>query len=256
MNSNFLKKAEGFNSEKNRAGLNVVEVGIAVLIVGVLIALILPGTRSAGPAARRLQCQNNLRNIGIALYNYADTFGALPPAYTVDAQGHRLHSWRTLLLPFLDKEALYRQIDLNQPWDSPANTKAFNTAPDVYRCSESSGPATHTSYLAIVTADSCIQATQGLEMSTISNGDGLAQTLLIVEMPEEDSVHWMAPQDASEASFLKISKDTRLPHQSGLNVLFADSHVSYLSTEISQDLRRALISATSEDNEILYQEDF
>ncbi|TWT59424.1 DUF1559 family PulG-like putative transporter [Rubinisphaera italica] len=256
MNSNFSKKAEGFDSEKCRAGLKVVEVGIAVLIVGVLIALMLPGTRRAGPAARRSQCVNNLRNIGIALYNYADTYGTLPPAYTVDAQGHRLHSWRTLLLPFLNNVALYRQIDLNQPWDSPANLKAFNTTPDIYRCPESSSPATHTSYLAIVTTDSCIQATEGRELNTISNGDGLAQTLLIVEMPEEDAVHWMAPQDASEASFLKISNDSRLPHQSGMNVLFADGRVTFLSAEISQDILRALITATSEDNEILYHEGF
>ena len=60
---------------------------------------------------------NNIRNITLALLNYADTHKAFPPAYTVDANGNRLHSWRTLLLPYLDQQSLYESIDFSKPWN-------------------------------------------------------------------------------------------------------------------------------------------
>ena len=52
------------------------------------------------------------------------TYKALPPAYTVDADGRPLHSWRTLILPYLEQEPLYQTIDLSKPWNDPANAKA------------------------------------------------------------------------------------------------------------------------------------
>ena len=97
-------------------------------IIALLIALLLPAIRSAGPAARRAQCVNNLKQIALALHNYEQAHKALPPAYTVDAKGRPLHSWRTLILPYLEQEPLYQTIDLSKPWNDPANAKALETA--------------------------------------------------------------------------------------------------------------------------------
>ena len=94
---------------------------IITAILAVAVALFLPTVRTAREAARRSSCSNNLKQIGIALQNYADTYGSLPPAYSVDANGNRLHSWRTLILPFLEANPLYSTIDLSKPWDDPAN---------------------------------------------------------------------------------------------------------------------------------------
>ena len=71
---------------------------------------------------------NNLKQIALALLNYEQAHHALPPAYTVDAQGRPLHSWRTLILPYLDQESLYQTIDLSKPWNDPANAKALETS--------------------------------------------------------------------------------------------------------------------------------
>jgi hypothetical protein len=68
----------------------------------VLICLLLPAVRSARGPARRAQCGNNLKQIALALLTYETVYHALPPAYTVDADGKPLHSWRTLILPYLE----------------------------------------------------------------------------------------------------------------------------------------------------------
>ena len=60
--------------------------------------------------------------------NYEQAYNALPPAYTVDANGRPLHSWRTLILPYLEQESLYQTIDLSKPWNDPANARAVETA--------------------------------------------------------------------------------------------------------------------------------
>src|SRR4029077_3708459 len=113
-------------------------------------ALLLPAFRSAQPGARRAQCTNNLKQIALALHNYAQIYEALPPAHTVDANGRPLHSWRTLILPYLEQGPLYQTIDLSKPWDDPANAKANETLVPVFRCLESVGAQNKTTYLAIV----------------------------------------------------------------------------------------------------------
>src|SRR5262249_51846003 len=133
-----------------RRGFTLLELLVVVAIIGILIALLLPVTRSAGPAARRSQCVYNLKQIGLALYHYEQAHKALPPAYTVDESGRPLHSWRTLILPYLEQESLYQTIDLAKPWNDPANAKALKTIPSVFRCPEMAGPQNTTTYLAIV----------------------------------------------------------------------------------------------------------
>src|SRR5579864_1381633 len=93
----------GANSKPSSArGFTLLELVVVVIIIVVLIALLLPAIRSSGPAARRAQCTNNLKQIALALSNYEQANSALPPAFTVDAEGKPLHSWRTLILPYLE----------------------------------------------------------------------------------------------------------------------------------------------------------
>ena len=108
----------------SRRGSRLVEVLVVLSIIAMLIALLLPATRSGRYAARRAECVNNLKQIALALHNYEQAHKALPPAYTVDANGRPLHSWRTLILPYLEQESIYRTIDLSKPWNDPANAKA------------------------------------------------------------------------------------------------------------------------------------
>ena len=105
--------------------------GASCLALLIVIGLLLPMRRTASEAARRTGCGFNLRGIAQALQVYAKEHGSLPPAYTKDAQGRPLHSWRTLILPYMEEKQLFDTIDLTKPWDDPVEEEfiRMGTAP-------------------------------------------------------------------------------------------------------------------------------
>ena len=103
------------SSAVRRKGFTLVELLVVIAIIGVLVALLLPAIQAAREAARRSQCGNNMRQIGMALHNYHDTTNQFPPgAFRGTSRGSNL----IRLLPFLEQQALYDLFD----FDSPAGT--------------------------------------------------------------------------------------------------------------------------------------
>ncbi len=94
---------EPISKPSPRRRFRLIELLAVVGIIGLLIGLLLPARRTAGRAARRMQCASDLKQIALALHDYEQAYKALPPAYTVDVKGRPLHSWRTLILPYLDQ---------------------------------------------------------------------------------------------------------------------------------------------------------
>jgi prepilin-type N-terminal cleavage/methylation domain-containing protein/prepilin-type processing-associated H-X9-DG protein len=249
MNGNPVARPDiGPSARKPRRGFSLVELIVVVVIIVALLALLLPNVRSARPAARRSQCRNNLRNIALALLNYEQAFHALPPAYTVDAHGKRLHSWRALILPYLDQQAIYKQIDFSKPWDDPVNAKVFEAHVNAYWCPESRGPLNQTTYLAVVTKNSCLQPAKPRLLSEIHQP---ASTVVVIEVDADHAVHWMDPSDADEALVLGLNPKSALPHERGLNVALVDGSVQFLSAEISPADRLSLISISEADKKPL-----
>ena len=223
-----------------RAGFTIIEVVVTILIVIVLIALLMPATRIPREAAERSQCKNYLKQIGIALHNYHDVYGAFPPAYTVDANGKPLHSWRTLLLPHLDKAALYHKLDLTKPWDDPVNAEVFKQQLGVYGCSSAPIPQGQTTYLAVVTADSCLQPNQPRPLSEIK--DGISSTIVVIEVPHDHAVPWMSPQDASESLLLNLGDKPKVAHPGGRHALLCDGTVRFISKDLAVETFKALLT--------------
>jgi prepilin-type processing-associated H-X9-DG protein len=220
---------------------------LIVATIAVLIALFLPASRSARPSARRLQCMNNLKQIALALHNYERDHKALPPAYTMDANGRPLHSWRTLILPYLEQKSLYEKIDLSKPWNDPVNASASATKLAVYICPEAIDTKNTTTYLAIVGPDGFLVPGRSRRFEEIT--DDHSSTLAVIEAYEEDAVPWMAPFDADAAMVMKLDTETKLHHAGGTNATFADGSVRFLRTDTPAPMRRALLSISGNDND-------
>jgi prepilin-type processing-associated H-X9-DG protein len=222
-------------------------------IVGLVIALLLPTVRSSREAARRNSCFNNLKQIGLGLQNYADAHGHYPPAYTTDAAGNRLHSWRTLVLPFCESSPLYSSIDLTKPWDDPANAKAASTVIRFYQCpsvafDDPESPLT--TYLAIVTPESAIRAANSRTPEELEKV--AANALLIIDAPKEKAVRWMSPEDADETALSEIldSDETQSQHSGNILLgLFADGHVAAIPKDIDPAALRAMTTVSSDDDQ-------
>jgi hypothetical protein len=123
-----------------------------------------PPMEPRGIGSRPGKCVNNLKQIALALHNYHDDHGCFPPAYVADANGRPMHSWRVLILPYLEQKVLYDQYDFTEPWNGPNNSKLLATPPDTYGCPSDDRTcgvtgAWPTSYLAVVGAETALEAT-------------------------------------------------------------------------------------------------
>ncbi|WP_165069801.1 DUF1559 family PulG-like putative transporter [Paludisphaera rhizosphaerae] len=215
------------------AGLAVALLAIALLTS----AFVAQGLESA----QRARCAHNLMQIMLALENYSQRHGALPPAYTVDANGRRLHSWRALILDALDSSNAYNSIDFSKPWDDPVNAQAFAEPLSVFHCPNLTDlPVNRTVYRAIVGPRNFLLPTDPRPLATITDDRGT--TLAVVEVAAEDAVHWMAPEDADEAMVLKLGGHAKLPHADGFIVSSADAGIHFLKATTNAELRQALIS--------------
>lgn len=100
----------------------LVELLVVIAIIGVLVAMLLPAVQAAREAARRMQCGNNLKQIGLALQNYHSAIRRLPPASVTDliVNSHRFNqmSWHARILPYMEESTTYEMINFNRIWDS------------------------------------------------------------------------------------------------------------------------------------------
>jgi hypothetical protein len=107
------------------------EIGAVAFVVIVLAALILPAIQQAREAARRSQSRNNLKQIGLALHNYHESFKCFPPGAVVDKSGVGHFGWSTQILPFLDASPDFAMLWMDYPWDDPVNRQIYQR---VYPC--------------------------------------------------------------------------------------------------------------------------
>ncbi|MGQ0637619.1 MAG: DUF1559 family PulG-like putative transporter [Planctomycetaceae bacterium] len=98
-----------------KRGFTLIELLVVIAIIAVLIALLLPAVQQAREAARRTQCKNNLKQVGLALHNYVDTHGCLPNLFVAAVQPNPARigtwSWMTMILPFVDQAPLYNSLN-------------------------------------------------------------------------------------------------------------------------------------------------
>src|SRR5688572_7932810 len=108
--------------KSTRKGFTLVELLVVIAIIGILVALLLPAVQAAREAARRMQCSNNLKQVGIALHNYHDTYKNLPLGRWGSATfPNKTYGTHTLILNFIEQTNIYNSIDFTKAWDHVNN---------------------------------------------------------------------------------------------------------------------------------------
>jgi hypothetical protein len=185
---------------------------------------------------------NNLKYIGLAIHGYHDANKRLPSALTggaSDPAGKPLLSWRVALLPFLDEDALYKQFDLDQPWDHPTNKKLIAKMPKTFVVPNITAPAGMTHYRAFSGPDMPFEP--GKRLTLIGVSDGTSNVIAVVEAKEPTI--WTKPDD------LEYTAKGPLPKfgvsSQGFNAMFLDAAVRFLPLPMPDDVIRPFFACTS-----------
>ncbi len=235
-----------------------------VLIVTCAI-LILAGEVASTTASssrhlgRLLSCQGKMGEITRALHCYHSEHDSFPPAYIADSTGRPMHSWRVLLLPYLDKQALYDRYDFNEPWDGPNNRQRAAEIAVEYRCvtaDRADYADTTTSYVAVVGPETAWPGAMPMAVDDIA--DGWDRTILLVEVVDS-GIHCMEPRDLTMKEVLtgvtpeqRTRVSSRHERKKGffirsekvVNVALAGGDVRTIPEDLSPELLKAMLTSS------------
>jgi hypothetical protein len=178
----------------------------------------------------------------LAVANYHQEEGHFPPAYLAGPDGRPWHSWRVLILPYMDNAALYAEYEFSEPWDGPRNPLLAERMPDVFAFAGFDGEGnTTTNFLAVVGPETAWPAPATVRLEDVT--DDPSRTILVVENLGA-GVHWMEPRDLKFADL-----DFTLNAPGGIGsvydrpaVVTVDDAVRQLDDAISPETLRALLT--------------
>ena len=239
-------------------GFTLVELLVVIAIIGVLVALLLPAIQAAREAARRLQCQNNLHQMGLAMQNHHSAKGSFPPAFLKPGNW----GWSVWLLPFIEERTLY--ATLNPTGSVIAVNPTTTTSLKAFLCPSDPSPVVHIFYSGYARSDYAVseQVSDGGSSIKIAQiKDGTSKTLMIGErdMQNQAGAIW-AGRDTTSGVASVIGRPTwpintsyaggstccasdngctryawSSMHGGGANFVFCDSSVHFLPDTVPVD---------------------
>lgn len=202
-----------------------------------IMTLLIPAVTQARSSARRAQGMNNLKQIGLALHNYHDVNKSFPPAVLFGPDGKTPYSWRVAILPYVEGEALFRQYNFTEPWDSENNKKVLAKMPAVFRDPNDPEGSTNASYFALTGPTTIFSGKEGTQIQRIT--DGTSNTLMVVEAKRD--IPWTKPDDIPYAADKAVPK-LGGHYPDGFLGLIADGSVRFFSSSIDEKVLRGLFT--------------
>ena len=189
-------------------------------------------------------CKQNLRQIAKALNSYAADYGTYPPAVTYDAKGQAMHSWRVLILPYLNERKLYESYDMTKPWNAGENSHLQAQMPSVFMSPANTNVAVGESNYMLITGPGTLFPPNAKPGNPNQIPDGAGNTILVVETNNRIS-NWIEPVD------LDVSK---LParvgmlggiggtHKEGATAAYADGQAVFIPNDAAKPVIDGLIT--------------
>jgi len=254
--------------QRLRHGLSLVELLVTMAIVAVLLGTLFPAIQAARAAARRTQCSNQLRQVGLALHVHHDTRGKLPIGCLEwrpmsGPASRRQLAWSAFLLPYLEQQSLYEALDLQQPYDSVRNAAAATTPVPVYLCPSHPGGAEvlgRTDYGGLFGEiivdrrqdDGVFLHEQAIRFVQIT--DGLSHTLIVAEDIGGPDNQWINGRNVfvqahgiNDPRAWEFDNEIRGAHPGGAMGLMADASPRFLSATMDPHVLGQLITRDQGD---------
>jgi hypothetical protein len=254
LKSDILDQAEKFLAQVKPAREGSV---VTVKIEGteafgpMVAAILLPAVAKAREAAQRAQSTNNLKQIALAMHVYADVHKAFPPAVVIGPDGKTKHSWRVAILPYIEQEALYKQYNLNEPWDSENNKKVLDKMPAVYRHPSEAGQAPNASYFALTGEGGIFSedaSAKGTSFAQIR--DGTSNTVLAVEAKRD--IPWTKPEDVPFDTQRDVPKLGGFFHE-GYAAALADGSVHFIRSTLDPKVLKAMFTVNGNEPVVVHE---
>ena len=239
----------------------LIELLVVIAIIAVLIALLLPAVQAAREAARRTQCVNNLKQVGLAMHNYHDSNQTFPSGGWLTPRMNT--GWSSAILPGLEQRALYDALNVSFSYNAPVNSTAVYTVLNVYLCPSEPrktlwnrnqysgdlflsadadyggmyGPHGFDGYITPLVQNNPPRGAMVFNMclGLVDITDGTSQTILIGEDPEAVNALWASGHNLFDQSApinarppVELGEELSSYHPGGANVLFADGSVHFL----------------------------
>lgn len=213
-----------------------------VLILLIAVAIPIPLLdmqffRTSG--RRRSVTKNHLKQIGLALHIYHEQNTTFPPGALSDCKEHPFQSWQALILPYLDHESVFKQIDFQKSWDAPENRPPFQEEISVYLSPNTSQTRSREGYALSHFAGNklVLKQNQGMKIRE-SITDGSSNTIMAVELGEGFKP-WGAPSSLTVPSTV-IGPGQKSLSRGGNHVLFCDGRVMFVDRNIDPAILKAL----------------
>jgi hypothetical protein len=233
----------------------VLSLAATALTVAAVYLAVIPAIAAARTAARVAVSSNNLKQIGLGMHNYHDTYNAFPLRGSDEKNYGAGLSWRVRILPYIEQRPLYDRFDFNAPWDSPDNQDLIAEMPEIFKAPGVELEPGKTVYLGVVGGSRFVSGDQGQVAFFDPGGDGVrlhapvihemldgtSNTIMILEADPSEAAIWTRPDD--------WEFNTQAPRRGlggirmgGFVALFCDGSVDFIRDISDEDLRRALVS--------------